>query len=90
MHLPEHHKFSPMIQADILSFAGLRTDGRKADELRRIRHKLSVFLADGSSYLESGLNKVLVVVTGPMEPCKSNDQVVDKVNRTIRHLILIF
>lgn len=68
-----------MHNADILAYAGLRGDGRKIDELRKIRHKISVFpSADGSSYFESGLNKVMVIVTGPMEPRRQNDQMSDK------------
>lgn len=59
---------------EILALAGLRADGRKSNEMRRIRHKLSLFSSDGSTYLETGLNKVLVIVTGPMEPRNSTEQ----------------
>ena len=45
----------------------------------RIRHKLGAFPAtDGSAYMEIGLNKVLVVVTGPMEPRRAADALSDK------------
>ncbi len=47
---------------------GLRTDGRRYDELRPI--KLSVgYLsrADGSAYIEHGRNKIVVAVYGPRE-----------------------
>jgi len=47
---------------------GLRTDGRRHDELRPI--KLSVgYLsrADGSAYIEHGRNKIVVAVYGPRE-----------------------
>lgn len=47
---------------------GLRTDGRKPDELRQIRIEAGVLAnADGSAYLEWGANKVLVAVYGPRE-----------------------
>jgi exosome complex RNA-binding protein Rrp42 (RNase PH superfamily) len=39
----------------ILSLAHLRTDGRRYDELRTIKHKLTLFNgSDGSAYLEQG------------------------------------
>ncbi|RZC31927.1 RNase PH domain containing protein [Asbolus verrucosus] len=51
---------------ELLSKIGLRLDGRRADELRRIRCKLGVFTEpDGSAYLEQGLTKVLAAVYGP-------------------------
>lgn len=44
-----------MQNSDILSLAHLRTDGRRYDELRTIKHKLSLFNgSDGSAYLEQG------------------------------------
>ena len=52
-----------MQYADILNLAGLRHDGRKANELRELKHNLGVGpYGDGSCYFEQGLNKVLVVV----------------------------
>lgn len=61
---------------DILALAGLRIDGRRSDDLRLINHKIGfIQSADGSAYLEQGLNKVLVMVHGPQEPKKKqNDQ----------------
>lgn len=51
---------------ELISKVGLRLDGRRADELRRIRCKLSVFSQpDGSAYVEQGLTKVLAAVYGP-------------------------
>lgn len=53
---------------DLLSDQGLRLDGRRANELRKIRCKLGVFSQpDGSAYLEQGNTKVLVAVYGPHE-----------------------
>ena len=57
-----------MAEHDYFSDQGYRLDGRKQNELRRIRCKLGVFLqADGSSYLEQGNTKVLAAVYGPHE-----------------------
>ncbi|XP_072377320.1 exosome complex component RRP41 [Diabrotica undecimpunctata] len=51
---------------ELLSKGGLRLDGRRPNELRRIRCKLGVFSApDGSAYIEQGLTKVLAAVYGP-------------------------
>ena len=51
---------------ELLSDQGLRLDGRKANELRRIQCKMGVYgQADGSAYLEQGNTKVLAAVYGP-------------------------
>ncbi|KAK9892259.1 hypothetical protein WA026_019060 [Henosepilachna vigintioctopunctata] len=51
---------------ELISNIGLRLDGRRAGELRRIRCKLGVFSEpDGSAYIEQGLTKVLAAVYGP-------------------------
>lgn len=57
-----------MAHAELLTEAGLRVDGRKVDELRKINCKLGVFeQADGSAYLEMGQTNVLAAVFGPHE-----------------------
>lgn len=51
---------------ELLSDQGLRIDGRRPNELRRINCKLGVSTQpDGSSYLEQGNTKVLAAVYGP-------------------------
>lgn len=53
---------------DLLSEAGIRVDGRRPGELRKINCKLGVFeQADGSAYLEMGNTNVLAAVFGPHE-----------------------
>lgn len=55
-----------MSHQDLISDQGLRLDGRRAGELRRIRCRLGVFSQpDGSAYLEQGNTKVLAAVYGP-------------------------
>lgn len=57
-----------MAGMELLSDQGFRIDGRKTNELRRIRFKKGVFRqADGSAYLEQGNTKVLAAVYGPHE-----------------------
>jgi len=57
-----------MAGVELLSDQGLRLDGRKANELRRIQCKMGVYgQADGSAYLEQGNTKVLAAVYGPHE-----------------------
>ena len=47
---------------------GLRTDGRRPDELRPIRLEIGYLSrADGSAYIEQGKNKIVAVVYGPRE-----------------------
>uniref|UniRef100_T1J870 Putative exosome complex component RRP41 n=1 Tax=Strigamia maritima TaxID=126957 RepID=T1J870_STRMM len=53
---------------ELLADHGLRIDGRRPNELRKIRCKLGVFTqADGSAYIEQGNTKVLAAVYGPHE-----------------------
>ena len=57
-----------MQHSDILAIAGLRIDGRRNVDIRLIKLKIGVASsADGSCYFEQGLNKVLVLVHGPVE-----------------------
>src|SRR5512136_1812940 len=47
---------------------GIRSDGRKADELRHVKLEVGVLPnADGSAYIEHGKNKILAGVYGPRE-----------------------
>ncbi|MEM1513555.1 MAG: exosome complex exonuclease Rrp41 [Candidatus Thermoplasmatota archaeon] len=47
---------------------GLRIDGRRPDELRKIKIEAGVlYRADGSCYIEWGGNKILAAVYGPRE-----------------------
>lgn len=55
-----------MSKKELVSNIGLRLDGRRPNELRRIRCKLGVFPEpDGSAYIEQGLTKVLASIYGP-------------------------
>lgn len=66
-----------MSHQDLISDQGLRLDGRRATELRRIRCRLGVFSQpDGSAYLEQGNTKVLAAVYGPHQASakKSNHE----------------
>jgi exosome complex component RRP41 len=52
----------------LLSPEGLRIDGRKLDELRPIRIQVgALHNADGSAFVEWGMNKVMAAVYGPRE-----------------------
>ncbi len=47
---------------------GIRTDGRKLDELRPFKLEVGVLHnADGSAYIEQGKNKILAAMYGPRE-----------------------
>lgn len=57
-----------MANTDLLSDQGIRMDGRRPNELRKIVCRLNVSAgADGSAYFEQGYTKVLVTVYGPHE-----------------------
>lgn len=50
----------------LLNEQGLRSDGRRPNEIRKLNCKLGVFeQADGSAYVEMGNTKVLAAVYGP-------------------------
>ena len=52
-----------MQQAEILAFAGLRIDGRKCDEIRRLECKLGVKKqSDGSCYLEQVIMYIFTIL----------------------------
>jgi len=47
---------------------GIRTDGRKPNELRPLKIQVGLLKnADGSAYIELGRNKIIVAVYGPRE-----------------------
>lgn len=54
---------------------GRRIDGRKPDELRKIKIEASpLYRADGSCYIEWGDNKILAAVYGPKETLPRHEQ----------------
>lgn len=63
---------------------GLRLDGRRAHELRKIRVRMGVFgQADGSAYIEHGNTKVLAAVYGPHQPRGSSARTSQKITKGI-------
>lgn len=67
-----------MDKADFISLAGLRPDGRRGREIRRVRCRFGVFKgADGSAYLEMGQTKVIAMVKGPREVTRRQDRKYD-------------
>jgi exosome complex component RRP41 len=60
---------------ELINSDGLRLDGRRFDELRKIKIEAGVLhRADGSCYLEWGGNKVLAAVYGPREAIPRHTQ----------------
>lgn len=58
---------------DLFSLDGLRIDGRRPEEIRRVSVQLGVVPgADGSALVEQGQTRVLVAVYGPYEANKSS------------------
>jgi len=57
-----------MRRNEYVNMAGLRVDGRRPPEIRRLMCKVGTDTAsDGSAYVEMGNTKVLVTVSGPHE-----------------------
>ncbi|KAI8920689.1 ribosomal protein S5 domain 2-type protein [Entophlyctis helioformis] len=58
-----------MSRAELVSPEGLRVDGRRPAELRRLLARIGLLAqADGSAYIELGNTKCLAAVYGPKEP----------------------
>lgn len=52
----------------LINEQGIRTDGRRIDELRPVKIEAGILKnADGSAYIEFGKNKIMVAVYGPKE-----------------------
>ncbi|OZJ05691.1 hypothetical protein BZG36_01419 [Bifiguratus adelaidae] len=68
-----------MSRLELISPEGLRIDGRRPNELRKLTAKVNVLSqADGSAYLEQGNTKVLAAVYGPGEPRQRSKVVHDR------------
>ncbi len=53
---------------NLIDEQGIRTDGRRADELREIKITVGIVKnADGSAFIEFGRNKIVTAVYGPRE-----------------------
>ncbi|TFJ83557.1 hypothetical protein NSK_004663 [Nannochloropsis salina CCMP1776] len=62
-----------------VSLAGLRTDGRRPHELRRVHCTLGTYSnADGSASLKQGQTEVLAIVHGPHEVTRRSEVQHDK------------
>jgi len=58
---------------EFVSPEGLRMDGRRPGELRRIVAKLGVqSKADGSAFFQQGNTQVVATIYGPREPCEKS------------------
>ncbi len=52
----------------LINEQGLRTDGRRKDELRPVKIEVGILKnADGSAYIQFGKNKIMAAVYGPKE-----------------------
>lgn len=57
-----------IIVGSLINEQGIRTDGRKIDDLRPVKIEAGILKnADGSAYIEFGKNKIMVAVYGPKE-----------------------
>ncbi|KAI8873443.1 exosome component 4 [Ramicandelaber brevisporus] len=73
-----------MSRVELLSPEGLRSDGRRANELRNIVCRAGTLRrADGSAYLEQGNTKVLAAIHGPHAPRSSSSNVQPRHDRAV-------
>ncbi|KAJ3299125.1 Exosome complex component RRP41 [Borealophlyctis nickersoniae] len=76
---------------EIVSPEGLRVDGRRERELRKISCRTGVFSqADGSAYLELGNTKCLAAVYGPREPTRRAMQLHDRAVINVEYNVASF
>ena len=74
-----------------VSSAGLRRDGRRPREVRRLKYQFGVYGdCDGSVYLEHGCNKVLVSVRRPRAYEKRSAAQFDRATVTCTYQLLSF
>eukprot|EP00301_Raphidiophrys_heterophryoidea_P027142 c9510_g1_i1.p1 GENE.c9510_g1_i1~~c9510_g1_i1.p1 ORF type:complete len:249 (+),score=44.04 c9510_g1_i1:33-779(+) len=63
-----------MSRVEYLTPEGLRVDGRRPNEHRRVRSRVGVLAnADGSAYYEQGNTKCIATISGPREAEKRSD-----------------
>ncbi|KAJ9082213.1 Exosome non-catalytic core component [Entomophthora muscae] len=68
-----------MSRRELISIEGLRVDGRRPTELRKLVSRVGVLAdADGSSYIELGNTKILAAIYGPREPRKKTSMLHDR------------
>ncbi|ODV59724.1 exosome non-catalytic core subunit SKI6 [Ascoidea rubescens DSM 1968] len=74
-----------MSRQEIYSPEGLRVDGRRWNEIRRLSCKINThpISCDGSSYLQIGNTKVMTMVHGPIEPKNKSSLLQDRAYLTV-------
>jgi len=76
---------------EVISPEGLRTDGRRPREIRRISCEIGQFhRSDGSAFLEQGNTKVIASVYGPMECKKRSEALHDRCIVTCEYTVASF
>ncbi|KAI9105621.1 ribosomal protein S5 domain 2-type protein [Phlyctochytrium arcticum] len=78
-------------RTEIISPEGLRNDGRRSTELRRLLSRTGVLTqADGSAYIEQGNTKCLAAVYGPREASKRGAVLHDRAIINVEYNIAAF
>jgi len=68
-----------MSKLEFISPEGLRLDGRRPEELRKIKCKLGLLSrADGSAYYEQGNTKIMAAIYGPRDVTLKSKQLHDR------------
>lgn len=76
---------------ELISPEGLRLDGRRAKEVRRVACELGLFSkVDGSAFYEQGNTKVSVSVFGPREAQRRADAAHDRAVVTVEYAVAAF
>ncbi|KAH6578401.1 hypothetical protein BASA50_002533 [Batrachochytrium salamandrivorans] len=80
-----------MSRNELVSPEGLRVDGRRPPELRRVLTRIGMLtLADGSAYVELGNTKCVAAVYGPKEPKHQGVQLHDRAVINVEYTVASF
>mmetsp|Transcript_43485 Transcript_43485/g.106388 ORF Transcript_43485/g.106388 Transcript_43485/m.106388 type:complete len:248 (+) Transcript_43485:160-903(+) len=80
-----------MSRVEYVDLCGLRVDGRRPNELRKINGKLSVLTQpDGSAIFEQGNTKVLAAIFGPRECTLKSKELHDRAHVTVEVSLVPF
>lgn len=83
---------SSLRRTDILALSNLRNDGRKAEEIRRMRIQMGALAGKeigGSALVEMGLTVALATVCGPVECTRRSDELPDRYECVLYFLVAL-
>lgn len=82
LQINELNLMTSLRRTDLLALSNLRNDGRKPNEIRRLKIELSPLSsasgANGSALVQMGLTSVMCAVIGPVDCARRSDELSDR------------